>query len=195
LLVPAGVCTATCRLVLAVNVLLNVAVICVLLTTTRLVTVIPAELNTRLLLPETKFVPVSTTFVLPPSSPTVGKIEASVGTPSAFTVNVAALLVPPAVVTVTFLPPVVAPNAITKLAVIVVLFTTATFVGVTPVPLTPTVAPAVKFVPLNVTGTVVLCVPLDGLTEASVGARIGGRMVRTVWTEELPSVAVIVALT
>jgi hypothetical protein len=47
---------------------------------------------------------------------------------------------------------------------------TATFETVTPVPVTFTLAPDTKFVPVSVTETAVPCVPADGLTEVSVGA-------------------------
>ena len=60
--------------------------------------------------------------------------------------------------------------AIVNVAVICVLLTTVVLLTVTPVPLTFALAPATKFVPISVTGTLVPAVPLDGLTELSVGA-------------------------
>ena len=60
--------------------------------------------------------------------------------------------------------------AIVNVAVICVLLTTVTPLTVTPTPLTFTLAPATKFVPVSVTGTLVPTVPLDGLTELSAGA-------------------------
>ena len=56
----------------------NVAVICVALTTVVLLTVIPAPL-TAMVVPDTKFVPVSVTGMLCPCTPLFGLIEVSVG--------------------------------------------------------------------------------------------------------------------
>jgi hypothetical protein len=50
-----------------------------------------------------------------------------------------------------------------------VLLTTVTFETVTPVPLTLTLAPETKFVPVSVTGTAVPCTPVEGATELNVG--------------------------
>ena len=84
--------------------------------------------------------------------------------------NVRAPLVPPDVVTVTLAAPVVALAAMTNVAVICVALTTVTLFTVTPELLTLTVAPATKFVPVNVTGTLFPAVPLVGLMEVRVGA-------------------------
>jgi hypothetical protein len=51
-----------------------------------------------------------------------------------------------------------------------VLLATTTFETVTPVPLTFTLAPETKFVPVSVTGTAAPCAPVDGLTVLNVGA-------------------------
>jgi hypothetical protein len=70
------------------------------------------------------------------------------------TVNGFDPLVPLAVVTVTLSVPTVALFAIVNVAVIDVLLATTTLLTVTP-PLTATVAPETKFVPVSVTGTAV----------------------------------------
>ncbi len=85
-------------------------------------------------------------------------------------VNVCVLLVPPLVVTVTVLAPAAAVLAITKSAVIDVALTTVTLLTVTFEPLTATVAPETKFVPVNVTDTVLPCTPDVGLMLVKVGA-------------------------
>lgn len=85
-------------------------------------------------------------------------------------------LVPPLVVTVTVLAPAAAVLAITNFAVIDVALTTLTSVTVTFEPLTPTVAPVTKLVPVNVTETVLPCTPALGLTLVKVGA--GGLTVK-----------------
>jgi hypothetical protein len=58
-----------------------------------------------------------------------------------------------------------------NVAVICVLLATFTLLTVRPLPLTATVAPEAKFVPVSVTGTLAPCAPLFGLTEVSVGPR------------------------
>jgi hypothetical protein len=73
------------------------------------------------------------------------------------------------VVTDTLYDPAAAPLAIVNVAVICEPFTTTTLPAVTPLPLTPTVAPETKFVPVNVTFTAVPCTPLFGATDVSVG--------------------------
>jgi len=84
-------------------------------------------------------------------------------------VKVTALLVPPVVVTVTLVGPGVALPAMVKVAVICVALSTLTLLTDTPLLLVFTVAPEMKFVPVRVTGTVVPCAPLLGLTEVRVG--------------------------
>ena len=84
------------------------------------------------------------------------------------------LLVPPGVVTVTFLAVVAALTAIVKVAVTAVSFTTVRLLTVTPDPDTTILVPiAVKFVPVSVTGTAVPRTPELGAIETSVGT--GGR--------------------
>jgi len=102
-------------------------------------------------------------------APLAGFVKVTVGG-SAVTVNVCGPLVPIAFVTVTFRAPVVAFRAMANVAVIDVLLTTVRLLTVTPVPLTATVDPAAKSVPVSVTFTVCPCVPELGLTEVSVAA-------------------------
>ena len=56
-----------------------------------------------------------------------------------------------------------------NVAVICVALTTVVPLTVIPAPLTATVAPATKFVPVSVTGSLCPCTPLFGLIEVSVG--------------------------
>jgi hypothetical protein len=91
-------------------------------------------------------------------------------TGAAFTVNVCAPVVPAVVVTVTLRPPVAAPAATANVAVIDVALATVTLLAVTPLPLTAIVAPATKFVPVNVTAPLVPAVIAAGPTLVSVGA-------------------------
>jgi hypothetical protein len=95
-------------------------------------------------------------------------------TGAAFTVNVSALVVPPVVVTVTDRAPAVAPVETANVAVIDVALATVTLLTVTPLALTATVAPATKFVPVNVTAPLVPAVIDAGLTLVSVGAATVG---------------------
>ena len=175
--------------VFALPPMLKVAVIVVALTTLRLVTVTPVGALT--VAPEIKPLPVNVTGTVAPCAPPAGLIEDSVGT-GGLIVNVWALLVPPVVVTVT--EPVAALPPMLKVAVIVVGLTTLTLVTVTPVGAL-TVAPEIKPLPVNVTGTVALCTPPEGLIEDSVG--IGEPTVNgtgllvppAVWTLTTPLVA------
>src|SRR6185503_15746559 len=90
------------------------------------------------------------------------------------TVNVTALLAPPAVVTVTSRPPVTADSAMAKLAVNEATVVTITLLTVTPAPPTSTVVPpATNPVPDSATATVLPRMPEDGLTDVSVGAGAG----------------------
>src|SRR6202030_2210411 len=167
-LVPPEVVTVTFRApVGALPAMVNVAVICVVLTTVVLLTVIPAPLR-PIVAPAIKFVPVSVTATLCPCTPFFGVIEVSVGG-ARFTVNGCAPLVPPEVVTVTFRAPVAALLAMANVAVICVALTTVVLLTVIPAPLRPIVDPATKFVPVSVTGTLCPCTPLFGLIEVSVG--------------------------
>ena len=80
-------------------------------------------------------------------------------------------LVTPLIVTVTLFVPSVALARIVNVAEIeVVLFTTMLLAETPLLPVLIVVgAPAVKFVPVRVTGTLVPCTPLDGVTELRVG--------------------------
>jgi len=78
------------------------------------------------------------------------------------------LLVPPEVVTVKGKVSGLPLDATTKVAVICVELTTLTLFTVIKGPAL-TVAPAMKFVPVSVTGTLVQNTPDDGLTDVSVG--------------------------
>jgi len=90
-------------------------------------------------------------------------------------VKVAGALVPPLVVTVTFLAPTAALAAIVNVALICVLLVMLRLPTVTPAP-APTVAPLTKLEPFKVTGTLVPWKPEFGLTPVSVGA--SGLMVK-----------------
>jgi hypothetical protein len=79
------------------------------------------------------------------------------------------LLVPPGVVTVTFLAVRAAPFVIAQFAVTEVEVATIPR-QVTPPPAIVTAVAPVRLVPVSVTGTVVLCVPVIGAIEVSVGA-------------------------
>src|ERR1700731_254358 len=147
--------------------MVNVPVICVALATVVLLTVIPAPL-TPMVAPATKFVPVSVTATPCPCTPLFGLIEVSVGG-ATFTVNGGGPLVPPEVVTVMVRAPVAVFAAMVNVAVICVALTTVVLLTVIPAPLTPTAAPATKFVPVNVTGTLCPCTPLFGLMDVNVG--------------------------
>jgi hypothetical protein len=87
-------------------------------------------------------------------------------------VNVTALVVAPELVTLMFTAPSAAFAAMANVAVIWVLLTTVVLLTVTSAPLTLTVAPVAKLVPVSVTPTVCPWVPLFGLIEVSVGGRI-----------------------
>ena len=87
-------------------------------------------------------------------TPELGTIEVNIGVGGFCTVNVAILLVPPSVVTVTFLLPVAAVAEIAKVAVIVVSLTTLTPLTVIPVPDTVSADFVSSQVPVMVTGTV-----------------------------------------
>ena len=78
-------------------------------------------------------------------------------------------VVPPEVVTATVRAPSVAPEARVKFAVMVEAFTTVTRDTLTPVPLTATVAPETKLVPVKVTAAAVPFWPLVGDMETRDG--------------------------
>jgi hypothetical protein len=169
----------------------KVAVTVVELTTVTPLTVIPPPETFTAVAPE-RLVPVRVTGTLVPRVPELGAIELNVGP---CTVNVAMPLVPPGVVTVTFLEPRAAfvPPAITKVAVMEVELTTVTPLIVTPVPEIPTVVPlVVKLVPVKVTGTLVPRTPELGAIEARVGG--GGLTTENVAELLVPPPALTVTL-
>ena len=169
LLVPPLVVTVTLATpVAAVAPMVNVAVIWVALTTVTPPAVTPG-LSIETVAPATKLVPVRVTGTVAPWAPLAGLTEVSVGA-AGFTVNATAPLVPPAVVTVMFAVPITAAAPMVNVAVIWAELTTVTLLAVTPGLLTATVAPATKLVPVRVTGTLVPCTPLAGLTDVSMGA-------------------------
>ena len=184
MLLPALVVTEVlCGPVAALGEIVKVAVIWVGLTTTMLVCLSPTPCNPTCE-PLMKFVPVSVTLTDVPRAPLEGVTELSVGKVLAgVTVNVAELLVPPAVVTETLEAPSVAPAAIVKVAVALVALTTDTFETVIPLPLLK-VRGATKPVPVRVTGTDEPCDPLEGLMEVRVGTTAADVMLK----ETLPLV-------
>jgi len=100
-------------------------------------------------------------------APIAGFVEVTVGG-GAVTVNVCEPLVLPEPVTVTFWAPVGAFAAMVNVAVIDVLLATVGLLTVIPVPLTVTVDPDAKFVPVSVTATAAPWAPLLGAIEVSV---------------------------
>ena len=90
--------------------------------------------------------------------------------PAPVTVKLAALLVPPLVVTVTSAAPVAAFAAIVNVAVICVSLTTVTPLTAIPALLTATLAPGAKSQPASVTENAAPGAPLAGLTVINVGA-------------------------
>src|SRR5664279_414123 len=139
LVVPPGAVTETFRVVkLAVAAMVNVAVTVVSFTTARLLTVTPLPETFTAVAP-VRPLPVKVTGTAKPRTPEVGLIDVRDG---ASTVKVTLLPVPPVVVTVTFLELRPAFEAIVKVAVIVVLFTTTILLTVMPAPDTAIVAGA-----------------------------------------------------
>ena len=119
--------------------------------------------------PARKLLPVSVTATVVPRFPLEGEMPLKTGA-GGMTVKVTAPLVPPEVVTDTVCAPVVALEAITRVAVIVEALTTFTPETVMPEALAVTVAPAMKLLPVKVTGTLVPCRPLVTEIEFSTGA-------------------------
>lgn len=140
-----------------------------------------------------KLVPVKVTVAVVPCAPDVGEIPVRVGGGGFDTVKVREPLVPPAVVTVTFLLLVLALGAITKLAVTWVALTYVTLVTVTPVPLTLTASPAAeKLVPAKVTtATVFPRNPVFGVIDVSVGAGGLATMVKVTGAVTPPAVVTV----
>jgi hypothetical protein len=147
---------------------------CVELVTVTGPAVTPEPLTATVVAPVTKFVPVSVIeATVVPATPVFGEICVNVGEDGIAAVieKVTALVVPPAVVTVTFRFPVVAAASIMKLVVSCVPLVTVTVPTVTPVPLTATVAPVTKLVPVNVTeASIVPAAPVFGEICVNVGA-------------------------
>lgn len=160
----------------APDAIFNVAVIIVEFTTTTFDTVsaLPAAFTVT---GETKLVPINVNATNAPRLPDAGWIDVSVGTGDV-TVKVRVPLVPPPVVTATVRAPAAADAEIVKVAVICVALATTTLLTTIPAPLTVTVAPEEKLVPVSVTCTAEPCTPLDGDTLLNVGA--GGGVIVTV---------------
>jgi hypothetical protein len=137
-----------------------VAVIVVLFTTT---TLVAAVLPNVTVAPATKFVPVIVTEVPPAVDPLPGVTLLTVGGTTYVNALPKLPLCPPTV-TVTVTAPALPAGVV---AVIVVLFTTTTFVAA--VAPNFTVAPAAKFVPVIVTAVPPAGDPLFGLTLLTVG--------------------------
>ena len=166
--VPPEVVTDTgCAPSVEPDAMVKLAVMVKAFTTVTCATVTPVPL-TATVAPETKFVPVNVTAAAVPCFPLAGDIDTSDGV-AALTVKFTIPEVPPEVVTDTARNPSVAPAARVKLAVMVEALTTVTCATVTPVPLTATVAPEAKFVPVNVTAAVEPWLPLDGDIDTSDG--------------------------
>jgi len=163
---PLGVATVTVLAVSpAVALTVKVAVTVVAFTTVKLLTLTP-EPDTVTPVADPNPVPVIVTGTEVPRTPVFGDTPVTVG---GATVNVTALLVPPAVVTVTFLVLSVALLAIVKVAVTVVELTTVTPLTVMPFPETVTAVTPERFVPVRVTGTLLFRPLVLGFIEVRVG--------------------------
>jgi hypothetical protein len=151
----------------------KVAVTVVELTTVKLLTVMLAPKPVTPVAP-VRFEPVKVTLTLVPCTPVLGATDVSAGAvAAAVTVNVTALLPPPDVVTVTFLPVVAAPAVTVQVALTVVAVELIP-PQVTPAPDTVTAVAPVKLVPTKVTATVVLRAPEAGAIEVNVGVAAPG---------------------
>jgi hypothetical protein len=169
LVVPPGVLTVTFLAVIAaVAVIVKVAVIVVALTTASPLTVTPVPDTATVVPVAVKFVPVSFTGTTVPRTPVFGETDVSVGTGGATTVNVVVLVVPIGVVTLTFLVVSPAVAVIVNVAVTVESFTTVRPLELTPLPDTLIAVAAVKPLPVNVTGKLVVCSPVSGEIEVKV---------------------------
>jgi hypothetical protein len=147
----------------------NIAVICVKLTTTTLLTAIWGLLAATVA-PLTNPLPVSVTGVSELGTNVPGLIEVNTGT-GGFTVNATVPLVPPEVLTATLAVPNAAPVPIVNGTVICVALTTVTVPTAISGLLTATVVASVTNpVPVSVTGTVVPRNPLPGARDVKVGA-------------------------
>jgi len=173
LLVPLGVVTdMVLPPVPAVEAIVSVAVAVVAFTTVRLLTVNPVAGTTLMAVVPVRKVPVSVIGTAVPRIPEVGVIDVRVGTVPGVTVKLTVLLVPFGVVIDTVLvPPVPALDAMTNVAVTVVLFTTVRLVTVNPVTGRTLIAVApVRLVPVKVTGIDVPRSPEVGAMDVRVGA-------------------------
>jgi hypothetical protein len=165
--VPIGVVTMACLLVVGALAEIAQLAVTVVAVATIFVQVTPAVLAPRLTaVAPVKLVPVRVTGTVVPRAPDVGVIPVSVGP---FTVNVTALVVPFGVTTLTFLTIVAAVVVMAQLAVTVVTVGVPVMVQVTPVPETVTAVAPVRPFPVMVTGTVAPRRPEVGLIEVSEG--------------------------
>src|SRR5207248_3016396 len=108
------------------------------------------------------------TATLVPTAPVEGAIEASEGA-AAVTVKVAALLVPPAVVTLMLCGPVAALAAITN---VVVIWVAVTVGAVAVIPAGRFSVAPVRLLPAMVTATLVPTTPVAGAIEVSAGVLV-----------------------
>ena len=148
----------------------NVAVIVVEFTTVRAETVtsVPVPETAAVIPNAVKLVPVSVTGILVLRKPMFGAIAVSVGGGGATIVNGTGPLVPPGVVTATFLAPSTAFPAMVRSAVTVV-FVATMLLAVTPDPETLIPVAPVSPAPVNVTGTMVPAQPVAGLIATRTG--------------------------
>jgi hypothetical protein len=167
--VPPPVVTETFLvLVLAELPIVTLAVIWVALFTVKPFTVIPDPKLT--VVAPVKLIPVMVTLKVCPRTPLLGLTELMVGAGGLFTVKARFLVVvPPRVVTETFLVPVLVELPIVMLTVIWVTPSTVKLFTVIPEPKVTDVAP-VKLVPVMLTLKVCPRTPLLGLTVLIVGA-------------------------
>lgn len=168
LAVPFGVLTVMlCAPSEVAGAMLSVAVTVVALTATKLVTVMLVDPGAFTAVAPVRSAPVRVTFTALPRTPVLGEIEVSAGP---VTVKVTALLVEPAVVTVTFLAPSAAVDEMVKVAVTVLASTLVMPLTTTPPPGTATVEVPARLVPIRVTVKEVPRAPVFGEIELSVGA-------------------------
>jgi hypothetical protein len=131
--------------------------------------VMPQPLTAIVVEPGTNPVPDNVTLTVVPRVPDDGLIDVSVG-PGAPTLNVCALVVPPAVVTVTLRAPRSAAASTVNRAVIDVPLTTVTSLVLTPLPDTATVAPLRNPDPVKVAITLLPASALFGVMLFNAGA-------------------------
>ena len=155
------------------------------------VIVVAVEVPSRVM-PETlfqeapvKYVPVKVTGTAAPCFPDPGLMPVSVGV-ATVTVKVIPPLVPPVVVTVTFLAPAVAVGAIVKVAVTVV---DVDDTDAKVIPERAVIVAPLRLVPVRVTDTASPAFPDGGLTALSVGS--GGITVKVKMLEVPPVVVTV----